>query len=424
MILKKILEEINKEVNLDEKTLKYLKKETKKVVDVLKKEINRQKVEAEAFVGGSFAKGTLEKKGKYDIDVFIRFDWRLDNISKILENIVKKVGRELNFAIKKVHGSRDYFRLENKNVFFEIVPVYRIRHPKEARNVTDLSYFHVNYVKNKIKRGNLANEIMVAKKFFQAQKLYGAETFISGFSGYGIECLIINYRSFEKMLRELRKVKFGERLILDPERLYKKKQDILFGMNESKLHSPIILVDPTWKERNVLAALSWEIFRKFQETAMKFLKTPSRSFFEMQEFDIDNLKKLNGELIHLKINTEKQEGDIAGTKMKKFSRFLERELMKYFEILKSEFVYVNGQEGNFYLVLKSKGEVVKFGPPISMWTASKGFRKSNPGVFERDGHLYSRIRVDFSGKEFLERFFKKELKRKIKEMGISGVEIM
>ena len=423
MSLKKVLEEQRKLVELDSKTAGYLRDETKKVVEVLRKETAKQKIEAEIFVGGSFAKGTLEKKEIYDIDIFFRFDWKFDDLSDILEKIVRKANRELNLVVKKIHGSRDYFRLKNKNVAFEIVPVYKIRHPKEARNVTDLSYFHVNYVKKKIKKSNLAREIMLAKKFFQSQRVYGAETFISGFSGYGIECLIVNYGSFERMLRGLSKVEPGERLILDPGRLYKKKQDVLFDMNESKLHSPVILVDPTWKERNVLAALSCEVFRKLQEAARKFLKDPSRRFFEIEKLDLNSLKKLKGEFLHVKIETDRQEGDIAGSKMKKFSRFLMQESRKYFDILRSEFVYFDGKESDFYLVLKPKREVVKFGPPVKMEKSVREFNKRNNDVFERDGMLYARVKVDFSGKEFLMGIAKKELGRKIKEMGITGMKI-
>ena len=389
-------------------------------MEALRKEILKQKIDAEIFVGGSFARGTLIKQIDYDIDIFIRFNWRLTNLSDILEKIVDKVSEDLSFNLERTHGSRDYFRLKNKGAIFEIIPVCKIKKPREARNVTDLSYFHVNYVKKRIKNRYLVGEIMLAKKFFHSQKVYGAESYINGFSGYGIECLIISYGSFEKMLRAL--VKAKERIVLDPEKLYKKKSDVFFELNESKLHSPIILVDPTWKERNVLAALSNETFAKFQFKVRAFLKKPSSKFFDYKDNEIEDLKRLKGEFVHLKFKTDKQEGDIAGTKMKKFSRFLEGELKRYFDVKKTEFLYSNKKKSDFYLVVNPKKEIIKFGPPVKMEKNVQEFKRKNKDVFEKSGNLYSRQKVDFNIREFLAKW-KKSYDVKMKEMGIVEMKI-
>ena len=422
MNISKVLKEELKLIEIDKNALIDLKKETNFIVDILKEEISKKGVNADVYIGGSFAKGTLVKKKQVDIDIFVRFDWRIDDISNVLEKIVKSIGRKIKCEVKILHGSRDYFRIEKGNILFEIIPVCKIRKPKEARNVTDLSYFHVNYVKKKLKN-NLTKEVLLAKKFCHAQGVYGAESYIQGFSGYGLECLIINYKSFLKMIKELSKVE--DRLIIDPEKNYKNKNDILFSLNESKLQSPVILVDPTWKERNVLAALSRESFKKFQEKVKEFLKRPSRSFFEIRD-DIDKLKRLaegkDREFVHLEIETDRQEGDIAGTKMKKFAKFLENELRKYFNILNREFLYSEGKKSDFYLVAKKKNKIVIIGPPVKMKNHAKVFRQRHKKVFEKSGRLYSEIKVDFSAKEFLEGFGK-ENKIKIWEMGIVGMKI-
>ena len=308
--------------------LSYLKKESKSFVLLLKDEIFKSGIEAEVIVGGSFAKGTLIRKELYDIDIFVRFDWKIDDISTPLEKALKEICKN-RYKLTKVHGSRDYFRAEkNKNLVFEIIPVTKISKPSEARNVTDLSYFHVNYIKRKLSRTNLAREILFAKAFCKAQKAYGAESYIRGFSGYGLECLIIHYKTFEKMARELSKAK--ERIIIDIEKRYKRKSDVLFELNESKLGSPIILIDPTWKERNALAALSYETFKIFQKSLKDFLRKPSERFFFESKIDEDKLikeaKKKKVEFVHVRLRTDRQPGDIAGTKLKKFSDFLAREI--------------------------------------------------------------------------------------------------
>ena len=42
-----------------------------------KKILSSSGIDAEVFVGGSFAKKTLIKKDKYDVDIFVRFDKKI-----------------------------------------------------------------------------------------------------------------------------------------------------------------------------------------------------------------------------------------------------------------------------------------------------------------------------------------------------------
>ena len=67
-----------------------------KFLDLIKSKL--KKVNADILIGGSFAKNTLIRKRKYDIDFFVRFDYgkykgKPERISEILGNI-------LNYAIK------------------------------------------------------------------------------------------------------------------------------------------------------------------------------------------------------------------------------------------------------------------------------------------------------------------------------------
>lgn len=423
MSVKKVLEEVD--FSPTKEDVNGLKKESLEIIGRIKEGIRKNKIDADVFMGGSLAKNTLVKKKPYDVDLFVRFDWEIDDISYLLEKILKIGFKKTKFKMEKIHGSRDYFRLsKDKNVVFEIIPVTRIKKPEGARNVTDLSYFHVNYVKRKLKN-DMANQVRLTKAFMKAQGVYGAESYISGFSGYAVECLIINYKTLENMLKQLSKV--DDRIIIDFEKKYKSKNDVLFGLNESKLQGPIVLVDPTWKERNVLAGLSRETFEKFKKAAREFLKKPSKKFFEDVKVDEQELralaKKMNAEFVIVKLKTDRQEGDIAGTKMKKFSRFLMGEISKYFDVIKEDFVYNDLQESDFYLVLKSKGEIVRIGPPANLENAVKAFKKKNKSTFEKNGILHARIKVASSAKKFIESYKKKEPGR-VKEMGINGLTVL
>jgi len=230
----------------------------------------------------------------------------------------------------------------------------------------------------------------------------------------------------KKTLREL--VKVGdERKIIDVAGFYKKRSDVLFELNESRIQSPVILVDPTWKERNALAGLSRETFDRFQDVARKFLKNPSKKFFELEKFDASRLKglarKKKGELVHVVLETNRQEGDIAGTKMKKFSRFLTNEMSKYFDVFEAKFVYTGaGKKSDLYLIARAKKEIVRRGPPVKMKKAAKAFRAKNKNVFVKNNVLYVREKIGFSAGEFFKSYKKKE-KGRIKEMGIVGMDV-
>jgi len=409
---KKIKEVLDKQISLiklNEDELKNIKKETNKFINLIKKSLKKQAgVKADVFIGGSLAKNTLIKKEIQDIDIFIRFDKSYDDekISKIMNNL-KNI---INFGKKqKIHGSRDYLKFIKKNLVFELVPVLKISNPEQAKNVTDLSYFHVNYIKKLIKKNNkLSDEIKLAKSFCFAQGCYGAESFINGFSGYGLELLVSYYKSFEKMLKNLSREK-GKKLIIDPKKYYKNKNQVLFELNEAKLSSPIIFIDPTFKMRNALAALSYETFSKFRKAAKSFLKNPCLSFFKIKQI---NEKKFN---LILKAKTDKQAGDVAGTKLLKFFNYFSLELNKQFEIKKKEFEYNEGKEAKFYFKVNKK-EIIISGPPLKMKQAVANFRKAHKKIFTKAGKVYTKNKP-VSIKQFLINF-KKSKRKVMKEMGI------
>ena len=402
-VLNKQLEKIK--LSVEEK--KELEKKTQTLIDKIKSKLKKNKIKAEVFVGGSLSKQTLMKKQKHDIDLFVRFDrkYKDEEISRLLERVLKNA--------RRVHGSRDYFQIKDGRVTYEIVPVAKISKPGEMRNVTDLSYFHVSYVMNKIRKSkNLANEIILAKSFCFNQGVYGAESYIRGFSGYALELLIIYYGGFVNFLKKIGKEKLP--IVIDPKKFYKNKQDVMNSMNEAKLSSPIIFVDPTFKERNALAALSYETFGNFVDAAKRFLKKPSTKFFEPKTI---NPKDFN---LILHSRTNKQTGDIAGSKLFKFYKFVKRKLGKYFDIKKSEFEYDEKQIGRFYFYVKPKKEIIIIGPPISNEIGVSKFTKKWKKVFVKNKRAYTKLKP-VSAKKFLSDF-KKRNKDNMKAMGITGLQ--
>jgi tRNA nucleotidyltransferase (CCA-adding enzyme) len=407
--MRKIIENIKKEISLDDKKQKELEEKLSSFVKLLKKN------KIDFFIGGSIAKGTLIKKDNYDVDIFLRFK-NEEEIKKKLEKTIRKIKGK--FRVEKIHGSRDYYNIINKDIIFEIVPVVRLNNPKKAKNTTDLSYFHVSYVKNKIKRNKrLAEEIKLAKTFVFSSNCYGAESYISGFSGYAIELLVIYYKTFENFIRAIPKNK--DKLIIDIEKDYKNKQEILDSINESKLISPIILVDPTFKERNVTSALSLETFEKFKDYCRKFLKKPDKIYFSQKEIKERRLKELNKKKpIKITITTNKQEGAIAGSKLLKFYKYLEGKIFKYYKINDKEFLYDEKKKADCYFVLKKRDSILIRGPPISKVINVIAFKDEHKKTFIKNKIIYAEEKKNISVKEILE-----NSKKIMKEMGISGYKV-
>lgn len=418
-ILKLVLEKINP----SKEELTIIKNSLKEFVEKFEKELKKKKIDAEIFVGGSFAKNTLIKKDYYDLDIFIRFNKTYNDkeISKLTGRILKEF---VNVSI--VHGSRDYFKVDiSPSFFIEVVPVIKVKNPKESRNITDLSYSHVKYIKRKIKSKKILEEIKLAKVFCYANHCYGAESYINGFSGYGLELLVYHYKGFLNFLKAI--IKIQKKEVIDLEKQYKNKQTVLMNVNSSKLKSPIILIDPTYKQRNVLAALSEETFEKFQKVCKKFLKNPSIKAFEIEKIDLEKIKKQavkrKYEFILLETKTTKQEGDIAGSKLLKFYKHLESEIKKFFEVKNKGFNYNNKKSARSFFVVKTRKEILIEGPSIKDKKNLMKFKKKHKSIFVKGKRIYSRKKIEKNIKEFIKYWLLKN-KRKLRDMHISKLEVI
>ena len=349
--------------------------------------LRQHKVPAQVFIGGSFAKGTLVPKNVYDIDIFVRVSECTPAFSETLHEIL----RTLETNVNRVHGSRDYFQVSSSpSLVFDVVPVKKITRPEQMENVTDLSYFHVAYVTKRLTRAR-AHEVVLAKLFCQSGGFYGAESYINGFSGYCLECLIIHYGSFVRMLRAL--VTVREQVILDPARHYRSEGELFREVSEAKRKGPLLLVDPTWPARNVAAGLSQECFTRFQERAQAYLQKPHTSFFEETPFRegalYEEARAKKGCVLKVSLETNAPKGDVAGTKLKKMHTFLAFLLIKRFTLVKETFHYTDGQTSTSYFILRNK-QVVQQGPLLSMTKHALAFKKAHPKARVKKGrYLYT-----------------------------------
>jgi hypothetical protein len=101
-------------------------------------------------------------------------------------------------------------------------------------------------------------------------------------------------------------------------------------------------------------------------------------------------KKANATFIEMDLSTNRQEGDIAGTKMKKILDFFSEELQRKKQIiLRKEFDYLGGQKAKGYLVVEEKLQVEFRGPELGLETPIAAFLKAKgERAFKKKGYYW------------------------------------
>lgn len=248
--------------------------EIKSVVSEIKKKL--PKLRKQLFLGGSIAKSTFIK-GKHDIDFFVKFETEAD--MKKLYPILKSEFK----GIKKIKGSREYYQMKFRKYEIEFVPILNIKKPDKARNSTDYSIFHVEYINDTLSPKQ-KKDVVLLKQFCKSAGVYGAETHTMGFSGYALELLVAYYGSFIRVLENFSNAK--------PPLIIK------FTKTEPENISILTLVDPAQTSRNVGAALSGKNFSTFQMKARQFLrdndlKRDLSAYFKSQKNPLSQIKKFS-----------------------------------------------------------------------------------------------------------------------------------
>ncbi|MGM5483513.1 MAG: hypothetical protein ACQER9_01195 [Nanobdellota archaeon] len=380
---------------ITDKVLKKIKPldEGKFIVEEILNSLKYNSDDVEFMIGGSYAKGT-HIGNKFDCDIFARFKTEDKDLSKKLKVIVEKVCNYLGLEFIKVKGSRDYFQIYYKNITFEIIPVKYIEDVSEAENIMDFSPFHVAWVKKEIFRKDLRDDIRLMKQFLKSCRVYGAESYIKGFSGHVNDILVLYYGGFIEAIKKIAKWDLRKKIIIDYCNYYKGK-DVEFFMHSSKINSSLIVVDPIMKERNAAAALSSECLIKLIECAKYFLKKPSEDYFIVPEINEDYVKSVfGGKILKVVLKVFNDKKDIAGAKALKSIEYIVKRMKK-------EGFSVNGFDWKFdfdsrkayaFISLDSfeiESFFIRKGPSSDMKEAVEAFKSKHDKVFEKNGFIYS-----------------------------------
>ena len=357
--------------------------EKQKVKRIIESVLGKIKIDdAKLELGGSYAKDTF-LRGNHDIDVFVKFPYKLYRDKDLSEILGKRLSRKH----KRVHGSRDYFQLQKNGYTFEFIPVLDIKDSSQAKNITDVSPLHKKWVREHLKN---PDEVRLIKKFCRAQNVYGAESYIKGFSGYVLEILIVHYGSFFNFIKAVSRWKLP--FYIDVSRHYKNKEEALKKINKSKTSNGLIIVDPTQKERNAAAAISKEKVSMLINSCKEYLRNPSDEFFIEKKLNIKDLVVESGEnnLLLGKIKTFKGKKDVMGSKLVKIYDYVKNKL-KYagFNVIKSGWYF--NKDSLIYYIVKDEvlhDKITHSGPPLKEKRHVEEFKKKHGNYKISKGKIY------------------------------------
>jgi len=315
-------------------------------------EITREKAkkhQAKAILAGSITRSTW-LPGKREFDVFVLFSPDLPE-NKLEEYgllIGKEVIKQLKGKFSVEYAQHPYASGLVEGVDIDIVPCFEVESAEKIKSAVDRTPFHVRYIEKNLP-SMLSDEVRLLKQFLTANKIYGADAKTEGFSGYACELLTIRYGGFLEVLKAASNWKPGE--LIDLENYYKKEEHNQVRKN-FKNH-PLILIDPTDRNRNTTAPVSVEGFLRFKKLAKEFLDNPSEKYFsEKKSLSITSreLKQRQAqrktELILVKFAPPKVVPDILWPQLRRFGERMQEilEETKYeFKVLRRD-VYSNEKD--------------------------------------------------------------------------------
>ncbi|MBI4894172.1 MAG: CCA tRNA nucleotidyltransferase [Candidatus Aenigmarchaeota archaeon] len=280
------------------------------------------KYKGKAMLAGSVTRGTW-LPDKMEFDVFILFPEKMSESQ--LEKAGLDVGKKVIDGLKGKHevsyAQHPYVSGMVDGVDIDIVPAFAVSSPEKMKSAVDRTPFHVSYIEKNLPT-RLADDVRLLKKMLKSNGAYGADSRVEGFSGYLCELLVINYGGFSDLMKAARKWEAGE--VIDVEELVKKAD--YDALKKQFLGQPLIVIDPTDRNRNVAAAVSARAFLKLRTLAGQFAGDPSvEMFFEptvgpISEQELTEILKLRRtQLVMLKFLPPRGHEEVVWPQMRKFA---------------------------------------------------------------------------------------------------------
>ncbi|HXG74457.1 MAG TPA: CCA tRNA nucleotidyltransferase [Candidatus Nitrosotenuis sp.] len=399
--MNKILQQAEKLVVPSEKLQKQKDAVVERVIRLVQNQIANYPQITGIEIVGSYAKGTWLPQ-KADIDIFIKFH------TDVSERDFEELGKKIGFAALKGFGpyvryaEHPFVEAQIDDTKVNLVPCYDVVQG-DWKSSADRSPFHTRHMIKSLS-AQMKNEVRLLKAFLKANDIYGAEIAKQGFSGYVSEVLVLNFGSFEGVIRAIAELKHGQ----------------VIGKTTKTFDTPIIIIDPIDENRNLGAAISVENVGKFVLAARSFLKKPSLSFFRKRNRQIKSKAALNNVVV-ISFRYRPRSPDIIWGQLKRAATSLATQIeQEGFSVLRKSVVVSDERTAALLFLLRSTKldhHRVRAGPDFFTAEHVERFVKSNRKKsvimwISEDGKIHSlqkRLHVDAIS--FVKDLVKKNLER-------------
>lgn len=359
--MKQILEKARK-LSIPSKKLEHEKTKVAKIAfNLVRKQVAKYSQITGVEFGGSYVKGTWLPK-KADVDIFIKFE-KSTSDKKFVE-ISKKIGFDSMRKYKPYvrYSEHPYVEAKIKGTKVNVVPCYDVKRG-QWQSSADRSPFHTKFMLESL-TGVMKNEVRLLKNFLSCNKIYGSEIAKQGISGYVTEVLILNYGSFQDVIKAIAKL----------------KKEFVIGKPTKKFDTSIIIIDPIDSNRNLGAAISNENLGKFILASRAFIKKPSISFFKIRHNQKIFKKNLENCVV-IKFNYKQRSPDIIWGQVKRAASSLAVQLeIEGFKILRYVGVTDEKNEACLIFLLQSltiEENFLRDGPDYFFGVESETFISKN-----------------------------------------------
>ncbi len=358
--MNQVISRVGRDV-IPSKTVEKSKKRIAEMAfDLVRKEVEKFPEVMGLEYGGSYAKGTWLSKDA-DVDIFVRFEKSIPD--EKFEKISKKIGFE---SLKKYspyvrYSEHPYVEAKIKDTKINVVPFYDVKIAK-WKSAADRSPFHTRFMKKSL-TPKMQNEVRILKTFLKSNGIYGSEIAKQGFSGYISEVLILNFASFENVIRSISAIKEGQ----------------VVGKTSRKFATPVVIIDPIDSNRNLAAAVSVENLGKFILVCSAFKVKPTLSFFKGRKPRASEKHWKN--LLVVKFNFKIRSPDIVWGQIQRATASLSTQLeLGGFNVLRSKPHTDQQKEAYLFFLLESRSisqTYQKGGPDFFREGSSKSFISKN-----------------------------------------------
>ncbi|MCL5412177.1 MAG: CCA tRNA nucleotidyltransferase [Candidatus Marsarchaeota archaeon] len=250
---------------------------SEEIIDRLKSKAPRG---TEIIVAGSAARGT-EVRGSHDIDIFMLFPRDISEEEmetrgiEIAKSIVDK-GRKESYVIK--YAEHPYMKLYLASGFgVDIVPAFKIDSARQMGSAVDRTPLHNAFIAKHLSTVQ-RDHVRVLKALLKSHGIYGAEARVHGFSGYLCELMVLQYGSFEGVVKRLVSLKLP--VVIDVKGRREIRPDTGDGAAMLKhFKSDFVVIDPTDEARNVAASVSINALSKFVLVSRALIAHPNIATF-------------------------------------------------------------------------------------------------------------------------------------------------